>query len=115
MPFVVIYAPPITYSHDELLIYRGQISAAFPKTSSFPPLIDVNGGTYIFVSMSIDRARHQIRIETGGPFHGSMAEHASPVPIIPPTVPTDAVYVDDIPGASWGSWQSQPIALENEP
>jgi hypothetical protein len=73
----------------------------------------VDGAIYVFVSMGIDRDRHQIRIETGGKLQGSTAEHTSLVPTIPADVPTDAVYVDDIPGASWGSWQSHPITPDN--
>ena len=79
-----------------------------PAITSPPPLLSVDGVPHTLITMGIDNSRRQIRIETGGAFTGSMSDQPSPVPQIPASVPTDAFYVEVVPGASWGSWQQRP-------
>jgi hypothetical protein len=79
-----------------------------PATTSSPPLLAVDGVPHTLVMMSIDTSRRQIRIETGGASTGSLSDQPSPAPEIPASVPTDAFYVEVVPGAAWGSWQQRP-------
>ena len=101
-----IYALRIPYSHDELLGFFDQVSAVLPDKGTVPPLIDIDGTPYVLVTIGVDQHRHQIKIGTGGPFKGSQGDQRNQVPTIPVTVPRDAFYVEDSPGASWGSWGS---------
>jgi hypothetical protein len=67
----------------------------------FPPLIDVDGVSYVVMMISIDRSRGQVRIQTGGIFSG-VPDNARERPDLPDT----PIY--KLPLTGLVTWSSPP-------